>query len=200
VDLFLIHWPVAFKRGEEKFPKGADGKPATEQIDYLDVCRSLPPQLGLLSSILYFAANANKMLQTYKALEKLVSSGKVKAIGVSNFSQEEIQRVVDNATVPPSVHQLEGHPWLQQRSFADWHKKNGIHVTHYSPFGNQNELYSREGKIGRLIEDPTLVEIGKKYNKSGAQVALGMFPPFLLFLLFYRVLSVVCINDEQHGQ
>ncbi|KAL2786315.1 NADP-dependent oxidoreductase domain-containing protein [Aspergillus keveii] len=146
VDLFLIHWPVAFKRGEEKFPKGADGKPATEQIDYLD---------------------------TYKALEKLVSSGKVKAIGVSNFSQEEIQRVVDNATVPPSVHQLEGHPWLQQRGFADWHKKNGIHVTHYSPFGNQNELYSREGKIGRLIEDPTLVEIGKKYNKSGAQVALA---------------------------
>jgi diketogulonate reductase-like aldo/keto reductase len=186
VDLFLIHWPVAFKRGEEKFPKGADGKPATEQIDYLDVCRSPLPNLAFYPP-LYFAANANKMLQTYKALEKLVSSGKVKAIGVSNFSREEIQRVVDNATVPPSVHQLEGHPWLQQRSFADWHKKNGIHVTHYSPFGNQNELYSREGKIGRLIEDPTLVEIGKKYNKSGAQVALGMLPlPFPFSLPYFQ--------------
>ncbi|KAL4881177.1 NADP-dependent oxidoreductase domain-containing protein [Aspergillus karnatakaensis] len=147
VDLFLIHWPVAFKRGTEQFPKDEkSGKPAVEDTDYLD---------------------------TYKALEKLVSTGKVKAIGVSNFSQAEMERLLKNATIPPAVHQLEGHPWLQQRKFADWHKKNGIHVTHYSPFGNQNEIYSREGKIGRLIEDPVLVEIGKKYNKSGAQVALA---------------------------
>ncbi|KAL4993517.1 NADP-dependent oxidoreductase domain-containing protein [Aspergillus recurvatus] len=146
VDLLLIHWPVAFKRGTEKFPKTEDGKPAVADTDYLD---------------------------TYKAMEKLLSTGKVKAIGVSNFSKADMERVLANATVPPAVHQLEGHPWLQQRDFADWHKKNGIHVTHYSPFGNQNEVYSREGTIGRLIEDPVLVEIGKKYNKSAAQVALA---------------------------
>lgn len=113
--------------------------------------------------------------QTYKAMEKLISTGKVKAIGVSNFSKAEMERLLENATVPPAVHQLEGHPWLQQRSFADWHKKNNIHVTHYSPFGNQNEIYSREGKIGRMIEDPVLVSIAKQYGKTPAQVALGMF-------------------------
>lgn len=43
----------------------------------------------------------------------------------------------------------------------------------YSPFGNQNPIYSKGENMGKLIDDPTLVEIGKKYNKSGAQVALA---------------------------
>ncbi|OJJ60090.1 hypothetical protein ASPSYDRAFT_44489 [Aspergillus sydowii CBS 593.65] len=146
IDLFLMHWPVAFKRGSEQFPKTDKGGPDVVDTDYIE---------------------------TYKAMEKLISTGKVKAIGVSNFSKAEMERLLKNATVPPAVHQLEGHPWLQQRSFADWHKQNNIHVTHYSPFGNQNEIYSREGKIGRMIEDPVLVSIAKKYNKSPAQVALA---------------------------
>ncbi|GES61973.1 aldo/keto reductase family protein [Aspergillus terreus] len=145
IDLFLMHWPVAWKRGSELFPK-ENGKPAVIDVDYVD---------------------------TYKAMEKLLSTGKVKAIGVSNFSKAEMERLLQHATVPPAVHQLEGHPWLQQKSFLDWHKSQGIHVTHYSPFGNQNELYSRGGTIGKLIDDPVLVEIGKKYNKTGAQVALA---------------------------
>ncbi|KAL2871024.1 aldo/keto reductase [Aspergillus lucknowensis] len=146
VDLYLMHWPVAFQRGTELFPKDAGGKPAVEDVDYLD---------------------------TYKAMESLLSRGKAKAIGVSNFSQAEMQRLLAHASVPPAVHQLEGHPWLQQRSFADWHKQHNIHVTHYSPFGNQNEIYARGGKIGRMIEDPVLVEVGRKYGKSAAQVALA---------------------------
>lgn len=116
-------------------------------------------------------------------MEKLLSTGKVKAIGVSNFSKGEMQHLLENTSVTPAAHQLEGHPWLQQRAFLDWHRSMGIHVTHYSPFGNQNELYSRGGSIGRLMDDPVLVEIGKKYNKSGAQVALGKFAPLLRALI-----------------
>ncbi|EAW07860.1 aldo/keto reductase [Aspergillus clavatus NRRL 1] len=145
VDLFLMHWPVAWKRGEELFPK-ENGKPAMENIDFVD---------------------------TYKAMEKLLSTGKVKAIGVSNFSKAEIEHLLKNTSVVPAVHQLEGHPWLQQRAFADWHKAKGIHVTHYSPLGNQNEMYSTKGQIDKLIDDPVLVEISKKYNKSTAQIALA---------------------------
>lgn len=107
-------------------------------------------------------------------MEKLLSTGKVKAIGVSNFSLAEMKRLLEHATVPPAVHQLEAHPWLQQRGFADWHKQQGIHVTHYSPLGNQNAIYSRGGTIGRMIEDPVLNEVGRKYGKSAAQVALGI--------------------------
>lgn len=104
-------------------------------------------------------------------MEKMLETGKTKAIGVSNFSQKELSRVIDEATVVPAVHQLELHPWLQQRAFDDFHREKGIHITQYSPFGNQNEFYG--SKLGKVMDDPVLVEIGKKYNKNGAQVALG---------------------------
>lgn len=68
---------------------------------------------------------------------------------------------------------MECHPYLQQRAFTNFHKEKGIHVTHYSPFGNQNEIYDSGKDLGKLMDDPVLVEIGKKHGKSGAQVALA---------------------------
>jgi len=63
---------------------------------------------------------------------------------------------------------------LQQRDFTEWHKQKGIHVTQYSPFGNQNEIYDSGKHLGKLMDDPVLVEIGKKHGgKTGAQVALA---------------------------
>lgn len=106
-------------------------------------------------------------------MEKLLQTGKAKAIGVSNCSKAEVEHILKNASVVPAVHQMEFHPWLQQQSFAKWLREKGIHVTHYSPFGNQNEIYSGPKHLGKLIQNPVLCEIGKKYNKSGAQVALG---------------------------
>ncbi|KXG45568.1 Short-chain dehydrogenase/reductase SDR [Penicillium griseofulvum] len=147
VDLFLMHWPVAWKAGEDLFPK-KDGKPIMENIDILD---------------------------TYKAMEQLLKTGKVKAIGVSNCDKSEMERLVKNSSIVPAVHQMECHPWLQQHEFTEWHREHGIHVTHYSPFGNQNSIYGEKGKggLGKLIEEPVLAEIGEQYNKTGAQVALA---------------------------
>ncbi|KAI9789230.1 MAG: hypothetical protein M1833_002439 [Piccolia ochrophora] len=144
LDLYLMHWPAAFERGDKMMPKGDDGVAKTANIDYVD---------------------------TYKAMEKLLKSGKTKAIGISNFSRAETERLLKETSVVPAAHQLELHPYLQQKEFVEWSKKQGIHITHYSPFGNQNEIYG--SKLGKLIEDPTLTEIGKKYNKNGAQVALA---------------------------
>jgi len=145
VDLFLMHWPVAWKPGEELFPK-ENGMPVMIDIDIVD---------------------------TYKAMEKLLKTGKTKAIGVSNFSKAEMERLLDKTSVVPAVHQMECHPWLQQNAFTKWHVEKGIHVTHYSPFGNQNASYESKGGVGKLIEEPVLAEIGKPYDKSGAQVALA---------------------------
>jgi alcohol dehydrogenase (NADP+) len=64
------------------------------------------------------------------------------------------------------------HQWLQQRGFAEFHKLKGIYITQYSPFGNQNEIYDDGKDMGKLMDDPVLVEIGKKYCKTGAQLAL----------------------------
>ena len=127
------------------------------------------------ASLILDLLNPTKIHQTYKAMEKVLKSGKTKAIGVSNFSHAELERLLKETSVVPAVHQLELHPWLQQKDFAEFHKSKGIHITQYSPFGNQNEFYEGGKQMGKLIEDPTLVEIGKKYGKNGAQVALGEF-------------------------
>ncbi|KAJ5151943.1 aldo/keto reductase family protein [Penicillium capsulatum] len=145
VDLYMMHWPVAWKRGDDLFPKQYD-KPAMEEIDMID---------------------------TYKAMEKLLKTGKVKAIGVSNFCKAEMERLMRNTTIVPAVHQMECHPWLQQLEFTSWHRTQGIHVTQYSPFGNQNVMYRGKGGATKLIDEPVLGKIGAQYNKSAAQVALA---------------------------
>ncbi len=106
-------------------------------------------------------------------MSALVKKGKAKAIGISNFSKAEVQRLLKESPMPPAVHQFECHPYLAQHSFADFHQSNGIHVTQYSPFGNQNPIYSKGQEMNKLIDDPVLAEIGKRYGKNGAQVALA---------------------------
>lgn len=89
-----------------------------------------------------------------------------------------MERLVKEASVIPAVHQMECHPWLQQEVFTAWHREKGIHVTHYSPFGNQNTTYGNKGVTGKLIDEPLLAEIGKQYGKSAAQVSLGEYYTF----------------------
>uniref|UniRef100_Q96UH3 D-xylose reductase [NAD(P)H] n=1 Tax=Coccidioides posadasii TaxID=199306 RepID=Q96UH3_COCPO len=146
LDLYLMHWPAAFAPGDDMFPKDSQGNSKTVDIDYVD---------------------------TYKAMEKLVKSGKTKAIGISNFSKGEMERLLESCSIVPAVMQMELHPWLQQNDFVEWLKSKGIHVTQYSSLGNQNEVYSGRERYGRLIEDPALAAIGTKYGKTGAQVALA---------------------------
>lgn len=118
-------------------------------------------------------ASALTSKQTYKAMEQLLKTGKVRAIGVSNFDKSEMERLIKNTSIVPATHQLECHPWLQQHDFTEWHRKNGIHITHYSPFGNQNALYAEKGAPAKLLDEPVLAEIGEPYNKTPAQVTLG---------------------------
>jgi alcohol dehydrogenase (NADP+) len=140
------HWPAPFARSDELFPKDSNGSTKAGDTDFVD---------------------------TYKAMEKCQKSGKARAIGVSNFSRSELERLLREANVVPAAHQVELHPWLQQHSFDAFHKQHGIHITQYSPFGNQNEIYGSGQSMGKLMDDPVLVEIGKKHGKSGAQTALA---------------------------
>lgn len=152
IDLFLMHYPCTFARGTERFPKGADGRMIMGETSFVD---------------------------TWKAMEKLLKTGKVKAIGVSNFSKAEIKTLLDEGSVVPAVHQMEFHPYLQQKAFFEWQRSKGIHMTQFSPLGNQNSFYRNvlwnkaEAHSSRVIDDPVLKEIGDKYGKSPAQVALA---------------------------
>ena len=105
----------------------------------------------------------------------MVHAGKAKAIGISNFDKAQMEHLLKNTSIIPAVHQMEVHPWLQQREFTEWNRAQGIHITQYSPFGNLNPIYGA-GNLGRLIDEPVLKDIGKDHDKSGSQVCLGKDP------------------------
>jgi len=75
-------------------------------------------------------------------MEKTLKSGKTRAIGISNYSQVELERLLKETSVVPAVHQLELHPYLQQKAFVEFHKQKGIHITQYSPYVSPLEVSS----------------------------------------------------------
>lgn len=121
--------------------------------------------------------NYINFLDTWLAMEKLLDTGKVRHIGVSNFSPHQLKQLLDQTTVKPAVHQLELHPYLQQVDFVQWHKDNGISVTAYSPLANLNPIYGSPGKSKdtppSLLVNEDVTEIAKERGCTNAQVALA---------------------------
>ncbi|GAA2560757.1 oxidoreductase [Streptomyces sp. MBRL 601] len=101
-------------------------------------------------------------VDTYKALEKIYSEGRARAIGVSNFLPEHLERLIDATSVIPAVNQIELHPHLQQRAAREYHAEQGITTEAWSPLG--------QGK--GLLEVPAVVAIARKHNVTPAQVVL----------------------------
>ncbi|MFD6131813.1 aldo/keto reductase [Streptomyces diastaticus] len=101
-------------------------------------------------------------VDTYKALEKIYSEGRARALGVSNFLPEHLERLIDATSVIPAVNQIELHPHLQQRAAREYHDEQGITTEAWSPLG--------QGK--GLLEVPAVVAIAQKHNVTPAQVVL----------------------------
>ncbi|CAM5559157.1 MULTISPECIES: aldo/keto reductase [Streptomyces] len=101
-------------------------------------------------------------VDTYKALEKIYSEGRARAVGVSNFLPEHLERLIDATSVIPAVNQIELHPHLQQRAAREYHDEQGITTEAWSPLG--------QGK--GLLEVPAVVAIAQKHNVTPAQVVL----------------------------
>jgi diketogulonate reductase-like aldo/keto reductase len=100
-------------------------------------------------------------VQTYRALEKLLADGRVRAIGVSNFQPEHLRRLVDATGTPPAVNQIELHPWLQQRELRAVHAELGIATEAWSPLAR-----------GRVLDDPVLRRIAAAHGVSVAQTVV----------------------------
>ena len=99
----------------------------------------------------------------YRALEDLYEEGKLRAIGVSNFYSDRLVDIASFARIKPMVNQIETHPLNQQIEAHEWLKKYGVIHEAWAPFG--------EGR-GNMFTNPVLQEIGKKYDKTVAQVIL----------------------------
>ncbi|MGW1716178.1 aldo/keto reductase [Streptomyces sp. NPDC002156] len=103
-----------------------------------------------------------KFVDTYKAFEKLAADGRARAIGVSNFLPEHLDRLLAETSVIPAVNQIELHPHLQQHAAREYHAEQGIATEAWSPLGS-----------GRgLLEVPAIVAIAQKHGRTPAQIVL----------------------------
>jgi diketogulonate reductase-like aldo/keto reductase len=137
------------------FDKSA-GKLGVDLLDLLILHQPLPSRFDLT-------------LDAYRALEELLAEGKARAIGVSNFMPEHLDRLLAEASVVPAVNQIELHPYFQQRALQRVHAEHGILTQAWSPIGG---ITSYGGGERRTFDDPTLVEISCQHGKSAAQVML----------------------------
>lgn len=147
LDLLLLHWPVAFANPNkvlDKMPEKRDGK----QLPVID-----------------HEAMA-KLEQTWEALEGLVKEGKVRTLGISNFSVGKTQNLLKFAKEKPMVNQVEINLHCSQPDLVKFNAENNILTQAYSPLGSdiKQASYSKE---------PLVVELSKKINVSPTQLILA---------------------------
>ncbi|KAK3549159.1 hypothetical protein QTP70_033361 [Hemibagrus guttatus] len=148
LDLYLVHFPVGLQKVDNELFPMKDGKILTSDIDYVDV---------------------------WKGMEALKTSGKVKSIGVSNFSIQQLERLLSVAKIPPAVNQVELHPYFVQADLIEYCKSKNITLVAYSPFGSpgRTKEYHRGDKDPeKLLEDPLVGEIATKHRRTAAQILL----------------------------
>lgn len=144
LDLYLIHWPQAYKEDGPLFPTDEAGKIQFSEVDYVD---------------------------TWKALEPLVGEGLVRSIGVSNFNSKQLARLLQVATIKPVTNQVECHPYLNQRRLKDFCESHDIKITAYSPLGSPDRPWAKPDDP-QLMEDPKLKAIADRLGKTVAQVLI----------------------------
>lgn len=139
LDGYLIHTPFAFQPGDEQYPKDEEGRPIYD--------------------------TGVTLLETWRAMERLVDEGKCKSIGLSDIRLDKLQEIVANARIKPAVVQVECHPYLPEWELLDFCSKHGIVLLAFAPLGH--------GMEPRLPDDPVLKAIARRVGKTPAQVALA---------------------------
>ncbi|XP_060648700.1 aldo-keto reductase family 1 member A1-like [Drosophila nasuta] len=114
---------------------------------------------------------------TWVEMEKLVANGLAKSIGVSNFDQEQVGRLLKTAKIRPATNQIEHHVYLQQKELVDFCKAEGIAITAYAPLGSKGLAKFNAGcgivrELPDLMDVPEIKEIAAAYGKTPAQVLL----------------------------
>lgn len=122
-------------------------------------------ELGLDAIDLYLihwpVPSQDLYLQSWRTLIDLRDEGRVRSIGVSNFTIEHLKRIIGETGVVPVTNQIELHPALQQNELVAFHEANNISTTSWSPLGR-----------GALLDDPLLAQIASKHGKTVAQVII----------------------------
>jgi diketogulonate reductase-like aldo/keto reductase len=139
IDCYLIHTPFAFQPGDNQDPRDSEG-----HVIYDD---------GVT------------LIETWRAMERLVDEGRCKAIGLSDITLEKLQEIVEVARIKPAVVQVESHPYLPEWELLEFCKQHGIIVLAFAPLGH--------GMEPNVLEEPVITQIAQRVQKTPAQVALA---------------------------
>ncbi|WP_233843205.1 aldo/keto reductase [Dyella sp. 2HG41-7] len=139
LDCYLMHTPFAFKPGDEMFPANERGE------------------------LLYDTEVT--LIETWRAMERLVDEGKVRAIGLSDITLEKLKEIVAVARIKPAVVQVESHPYLPEWELLDFCKRHGIVFLAFAPLGH--------GMKPKITDDRVITAIAQRVGKTPAQVALA---------------------------
>lgn len=145
LDLYLIHWPVAFKPGIG-FPEKDEQFLSLEEAPIIETW--------------------NSMLEAKKL-------GLTKHVGVSNFSIPKLKKLIQETEIIPEMNQVELHPYLQQNELLEFCKKHSIHLTAYSPLGSGDRTDAMKAPDEpSLLENKVIKEIAKKHSATPGQVLI----------------------------
>ncbi len=146
LDLYLMHWPIALKR-DASFPFGPDDFIAPDELPFTE---------------------------TWQAMEKLKSAGLARHIGVSNFSIENLGKLIRSCEIKPEMNQVEMQPLLPQKELLHFCRDHGILMTAYSPLGSSDRSERlKASDEPSLLEHELIHNIAKEANCTPAQVLLA---------------------------
>ncbi|XP_008821453.1 aldo-keto reductase family 1 member C13-like [Nannospalax galili] len=147
VDLYLMHYPVPMKPGDDDFPVDKQGKTLLDKVDFC---------------------------ATWEAMEKCKDAGLVKSIGVSNFNHRQLERILNKPGLKykPVCNQVECHPYLNQSKLLDYCKSKDIVLVAYGALGTQRYKRWVDQSSPVLLNDPVLCDVAKKHKRSPALIAL----------------------------
>src|SRR5207247_280513 len=115
----------------------------------------------------------DRTVAAYTAIEKVMAQGRARAIGVSNFSEQHLENLMQRTEVVPAVNQVELHPFFTQQPLRAFHAKHGITTEAWSPLGGiQRYRPADPNAVLNALEHPTVTSIADKYGKTPAQVVL----------------------------
>ncbi|XP_005071803.1 aldo-keto reductase family 1 member C18 isoform X2 [Mesocricetus auratus] len=147
IDLYLIHFPVSLKPGDDILPQDEHGNII---LDTVDLCA------------------------TWEAMEKCKDAGLAKSIGVSNFNCRQLEMILNKPGLKykPVCNQVECHPYLNQSKMLEYCKMNDIILVAYGALGTQRYKYCVNEDTPFLLDDPVLCTMAKIYKQTPALIAL----------------------------
>lgn len=146
IDLYLMHWPIAFKPGKSQHKEVEDFWPLSEM----------------------------PFTKTFEAMLALREKGLAKSVGVSNFTVSKLEKLIAESGTIPAMNQVELHPYNPQNELLDYCQDKGIRVTAYSPLGSGDRPDSMKQKDEPpLLENKIVISTAEKEGVSPAQFLIG---------------------------